>query len=64
MTEIMIVVANDAGELDIHKLTDDVTTKAVELVCHEKYENTNLSELIADLVDDVVDVWLEKANEK
>ena len=63
MTQIMIVVSNDAGKLDTTTLPQELVDKCVELVCKEKHENTPLSSLTADMIDDVVDIWLENAEE-
>lgn len=62
-TQIMIVVANDAGKIDSMLLNDEATKKCVELMCHEKHENQNLSQVVCDMIDDVVDVWIEKMEE-
>ena len=59
MTEILVIVANDAGKFDYTQLTREVADKCVELVCHEKHENTKLSQVVADMIDDNVDLWLE-----
>jgi len=59
----MIVVANDAGKIDSMLLNDEATKKCVELMCHEKHENQNLSQVVCDMIDDVVDVWIEKMEE-
>lgn len=62
-TQIMIVVANDAGEIDEMKLSDELTKKCVELMCREKHENEKLSQVICDMIDDVVDAWIEEASQ-
>ena len=63
-TQAMVIVANDAGKLDTTTIPQEVVDKCVELVCHEKYENTPLSQVIVDMIDDVVDVWLDKLDEE
>jgi len=60
-TIAIIEIDGDGLQANVHELSTDMYLKLAKLA--ENHRDMTICELAADIIDDAIDVWLEKEDE-
>jgi len=65
MSKVLIVCVDDKGDIETKVLDEEINARMVELLIQlsttkDEYHDATMPGLIEDLLDDVVDVWINE----